>query len=121
MTLTDIIPAIRSARAAIITGIAVAALCVPLSYCQGLSAGKARAKAAVAIATVEALKVDGDAKDVAAIERRNDDAAVAARKEELTDAVANLPDEMPSARRVARACVQLRQQGTDTADLPACR
>jgi hypothetical protein len=113
--------AVKAARSSILTGLAVAGVCLPLGYCQGLSAGKAKVTAATAVATVEVMKVDGDAKEVAAIERREDDATVAAHKEELTDAVANLPDEMPSVRRVARACAQLRTQGTDTSAITACR
>lgn len=102
-------------------GFAVAtALCLPLGYCEGKRAGKAKADAAAAVATVEVMKVDGNAKDVAAIERTKDDAAVVEQKEKLTDAVANLPDSLPSPRRVALACERLRQQGTDTSRLPAC-
>lgn len=98
-----------------------ALLTAPLAYCEGKSAGSSKAEAAAAVATVEVMKVDADAKEVAAIERRNDDAQIAAKKEELTDAVANLPDALPSARRVALACERLRQQGTDTAAIAACR
>lgn len=121
MNLLAIKDALIAAKSSIITGLCVAALCLPLGYCQGLSAGKAKAKAAVAVATVEVMRVDGDAKEVAAIERRNDDAAIVAQKEELTDAVADLPDEMPSTRRVALACARLRAQGTATGNLSACR
>ena len=98
-----------------------ALLTAPLAYCEGKSAGAAKSKAAAAIATVEVMKVDADAKEVAAIERRDDDAEIAAKKQELTDAVADLPDALPSARRVALACQRLRQQGTDTKPIAACR
>lgn len=113
--------AIVAAKSAILTGVAVAAICLPLAYCQGLSAGKAKAAASAAVATVEVMKVDGNAKEVAAIERRKDDAAIAAKNEELIDAVADLPDAVPTVRRVARGCAQLRNQGTDTSGIPACR
>lgn len=104
-----------------LVALAVAALCLPLGYCKGESAGTARADAARAVANVEALKTDGSAKELAAVERLNDTAAIAAKREELTNAVADLPDSIPTVRRVALGCVRLRQQGTDPATIPACR
>lgn len=101
--------------------LAVAGLCLPIGYCSGNRAGVARMEAARALGNVEALKTDGSAKELAAVERINDNAAVAAIREDLTDAVAELPDSIPSVRRVARACAQLRAQGTDTTAVPACR
>ncbi|WP_052757306.1 hypothetical protein [Sphingobium chungbukense] len=98
-----------------------ALLTAPLAYCEGKSAGTSKADAAAAVATVEVMKVDADAKEVAAIERRKDDASIAEKQEALTDAVANIPDALPSPRRVALACERLRQQGTDTTALAACR
>jgi hypothetical protein len=99
----------------------VAGPCLTLGYCQGKSAGEAKMEAAAAIATVEVMKTDGSAKEVAAVERVNDILAVEETKKELTDAVAKLPDSVPSPRRVALACARLRTQGIDTASLPACR
>ncbi|CAN5333413.1 hypothetical protein BH10PSE12_BH10PSE12_02540 [soil metagenome] len=107
IALATVAAALKAAKSPILTGLAVAGVCLPLGYCHGLSAGRAKADGAAAVATVEVMKVDGDAKEVAAIERRSDDANVAAHKEELIDAVATLPDEMPSSRRVA---LDLRQR-----------
>jgi hypothetical protein len=42
-----------------------------------------------------------------------------AREKERSDATASLPDARPSDRRLARACVQLRQQGSQLP--PVCR
>jgi hypothetical protein len=39
-----------------------------------------------------------------------DDAAAAARKQEITDATRNIPDQAPSARQRARVCIELRRQ-----------
>lgn len=106
-------------RAALGAAVA-AAFCIPLSYCEGRKAGASKAAAAVAVATVEVMKVDASAKDVAAIERANSDVEVVQQKEALTDAVAALPDSMPSPRRVALACARLKQQGIDTKSVIAC-
>lgn len=92
-----------------------------LGQCSGQRSAAAKYSAARAIANVETIKADGASKEIAANERRVDDALVSEHKKDLTDAVAALPDAMPSARRVALACQRLRQQGTDTASLSACR
>lgn len=58
----------------------------------------------------------------AADQRVADTLNTATHKQELSDAVAQLPDAVPSARRVALACERLRQQGTRDTDLPTvCR
>lgn len=103
-----------------VVALMVASLCLPLGYCKGESAGKAREIAAAAVATVEVMRTDGSAKEVATVERVNDLADVAATKEALTDAVASLPDSTPSVRRVALGCERLRRQDIDTTNLPAC-
>ncbi len=98
----------------------VAGPCFLLGQCAGAASEKDRQQAAAAVATVEALKTDRAAKERAADERLADAEAVADLKEELTDAVADLPDDEPSARRVALGCARLRNQGLDTSRLPAC-
>jgi hypothetical protein len=71
---------------------------------------------------VGTLQRDQAARDKAADARLSDTQSAASREKERADATATLPDAAPSPRRVARACVQLRQQGTRDADLPAaCR
>jgi hypothetical protein len=62
------------------------------------------------------------ARETAADERLNDTLTTEARERERHDATASLPDTRPSARRIARACVQLRQQRTPERELPVvCR
>jgi hypothetical protein len=39
-----------------------------------------------------------------------DNAAAAARKQEIDDATRNIPDQAPSARQRARVCIELRRQ-----------
>lgn len=107
-------------RPALLGAAVVAAPCFLLGQCAGAVHEKDRQEAAAAVATVEALKTDGAAKEKAAGERLADAEAVADLKEELTDAVADLPDDEPSARRVALGCARLRNQGQDTTRLPAC-
>lgn len=96
------------------------AVCLTLGYCEGKKAGKAQADAARAIANVEALKVDGAAKEKAADERVADTQQVLELKQELTDAVAEIPDTVPDGVAVTLGCQRLRAQGTDTSAIPAC-
>lgn len=104
----------------IMVGVAVAALCLPLGYCQGKSAGEDKMRAAAAVATVEAIKVDGDAKEVAALERAKSVADIKEKQDALIEAVADYPDATPSPRRVALACQRLQNDGYDVSTLPAC-
>lgn len=104
-----------------VLGAAVAAgPCLLLGYCQGADVTKNKAEASRAVAVAEALKTDGASKEVAAGERLADAKANAAMREELVNAVQDLPDGQPSARRVALGCERLRQSGRDVSDLPAC-
>lgn len=91
-----------------------------LGQCSGQRSAEAKYDAARAIANVETLKIDGASKEAAANERSVDDALINEHKKDLTDAVAELPDALPSARRVALACARLRAQGADTSTLAAC-
>lgn len=91
-----------------------------LGQCSGAKNERVRVDAARAIANVETMKTDGAAQAKAADERVKDTLAITEQQQELTDAVADLPDALPSARRVALACERLRQQGADTATVPAC-
>lgn len=101
--------------------IAVAGLCLTLGYCKGERDGKASMRLALERANVEALQQKARADDLAAAQRLRDQRATDDLERNLADAVANIPDEVPTARRLARACAQLRAQGVDTAALPQCR
>ena len=94
---------------------------VVLSWGQSrYDAGFEAADAARLRANAEALTVDRAATTTAADERLSDARTTSILKEDLTDAVSSLPDARPSDRRVALNCQRLRQQGTDTATIPAC-
>lgn len=114
--------AISAARNAILTGMAVAGLCLPLGYCAGQRAEKARNEAARALANIEALQVEGAAAEKAAADRVEDALAVERHEQELIDAISKVPDGPPDDVRVALGCQRLRAQGTAAADLPEiCR
>jgi uncharacterized protein HemX len=50
-----------------------------------------------------------------------DDAAAQERRKEIDDATANIPDQKPSARQRARACLQLQREAKERrAPVPAC-
>lgn len=82
---------------------------------------RGRGEAATAKANLKAERRNSAANETAADERLADARSTANLKEELTDAVQSLPDDVPSDRRVALACARLRHAGTDTAALPACQ
>lgn len=99
-----------------------ALIAFPLGQCSGDARATKRHEAANAASQVNALNEDAQAKETAAAERLNDAADVAAMKERLSDAVAALPDHVPSPRRIALGCQRLREAGTRDADLPVeCR
>lgn len=95
-------------------------LAYPLGQCSGARRQHRLEEAQKAVAVAEALKKDAAIKDLTAAQRVADAEATAAKKQELTDALADMADEVPSQRDVALACGRLRQQGVDVSDLPAC-
>ena len=98
------------------------ALIVLLAWCSWDGQRDRRKAEADRRADITTLERDRDAREAAADQRLEDTVSIAHREKERADATAPLPDNRPSARRLARACVQLRQQGTREADLPAvCR
>lgn len=103
--------------------IAVAAaaclLCLALGYCEGKSAGEARADAERAAANAIAITNARNADEVAAVERVTDAIATVEHEKDLTDAIAATPDTLPDPTRVALGCQRLRAAGTAEADLPA--
>lgn len=98
------------------------ALIVLLSWCSWDGQRDRRKAEAERRTDITTLERDRDARDQAADQRLEDVTSINQREKERADATATLPDNRPSDRRLARACVQLRQQGTREADLPAvCR
>ena len=119
--ITAAFDAIKAASTSIITGLCVAAICLPLGYCKGETAATAKWEAARDLANVKAMKTDAKAKDNAAAARVTDALTVKENEKELLDAIADIPDEQPSAVRVAAGCQRLHAQGTDITSIPACR
>ena len=105
----------------VVVALMVAAVTWPLAYCDGKRAGKAQMQLAIEQANTRYLTQKARADALAADQRLTDQRTVTNLERELSDAVANIPDEVPTARRLARACAQLRSQGVDTAALPQCR
>lgn len=121
-TLTSLWTAITGAKAAIITGLACIALCLPLGYCRGYEAARNKAEAEAALANVTALQRARTADEAAATERVTDALSNAKHESELTDAIADTPDTDPDPIRVLLGCQRLRASGRAEADLPApCR
>lgn len=71
---------------------------------------------------IGAIERAGKANETAAGERAASTSNITAAQQERSDAIQTAPDQRPSPGRLARACVQLRQQGTPPDRLPAnCR
>ena len=118
MPLANIWAAIVAAKTAIITGCIVFGLTLPLGYCKGSSDANARHSAARELANVKALQMDAAAGTQASEERVADALTIDDNEEALVDAISTIPDEVPSAIRVAAGCRRLRAQGTLEADIP---
>lgn len=122
MNISDAISAVAGAKQAIITGLAVAGLCLPIGYCSGVQAEKARRDAAQALANVQAMQVAEQAGEAAAEDRVKDALAAEQIRQELIHAISEVSDAQPDAVRVALGCERLRKQGAGEADLPeVCR
>jgi predicted negative regulator of RcsB-dependent stress response len=63
---------------------------------------------------------NAEAREKAAEQRATDVAASQKLEKDLNNATAQMPDALPTPRRLARACAQLRAQGDDTSRLPQC-
>lgn len=74
-------------------------------------------------ANVEAITTASAAAEAAGAERQSDAAIVRTQQEELNDAekLCALDGEDSDDCRLRRGCIILRQQGTDTARIPACQ
>lgn len=96
-------------------------LCWPVASCSGRHDGRAEMQQALDRANTAALQQKARADELAAAQRLVDERATDTLERNLANAVANIPDAVPTARRLARACAQLRSQGLDTANLPQCR
>ncbi|MGL4232703.1 MAG: hypothetical protein ACRCWJ_15165 [Casimicrobium sp.] len=110
--------AIVAAKTTIVVGLVVFGLTLPLGYCKGRSDANAMHEAARALANVKALQIDAEAGNQASEERVTDALAVNEQEKELLYAIAEIPDETPSAVRVRAGCERLRQQGTPEPDIP---
>lgn len=104
-------------------GVTLAALGVVTAVVFGIKAyGSARAEAAQVAerAAWEVLVAEQEAQ-IAILQRQadanlkdqveQDDREIASNREEVENAVADLPDARPSPRQLRRACVELRRQG----------
>lgn len=95
-------------------------LCWPVASCSGRHEQSKLDRAAIDRANTAALQQKARADELAAQQRLVDQRATDNLERNLANAVANIPDAVPTARRLARACAQLRSQGLDTANLPQC-
>jgi type II secretory pathway pseudopilin PulG len=102
----------------IVLGILIA---LPIGQFIGARHARQQEQAARAVAIADALQRQAAITEKTYAQRLADAQRIAAARQELTDAVADLPDENPTPRDVLFACQQLRQQGTDVSNLPECQ
>lgn len=90
--------------------IVAAGLCLPLGYCKGERAERARWEAKAAKLDAQAQRVARAADALAAQRQAEGEAAISAQRKEIDDAARNIPDQAPTARQHARACIELLRQ-----------
>jgi uncharacterized protein YlxW (UPF0749 family) len=93
-------------RAILLTAI-VAPAALLVGQCQGKSAERARQANAERTQLERERTADSNLNQV----KQKQEATIAANRKEVDDAVAHIPDQAPSARQRARACLELRRQG----------
>jgi hypothetical protein len=89
------------------------------AYCAQTAAQGERDDQAAKAAKIE--RKASSARETASTERLGDQAALNQQRKALDDALAPLPDAVPSDRRIARHCLRLQRDGVDTSRLPECR
>jgi hypothetical protein len=89
------------------------------AYCAQKAAQGERDAHAAKAAKIE--RKASTARETAATDRLGDQAHLNQQRKALDDALAPLPDAVPSDRRIARHCLRLQRDGIDTSRLPECR
>jgi hypothetical protein len=88
------------------------------AYCAQRAAQGERDKQAVQSSKTEKKASSG--RETAAAERLNDQSTLNQQRKATDDALAPLPDAVPSDRRIVRHCLRLQRDGVDTSRLPEC-
>lgn len=102
---------------ALLGAVIAAPLCFLAGQCDGKRAAHAEQQAAEAKALAAQAARERTADANLTQTRQQQTAAIAAARKEVDDATAQIPDQAPTARQRARACVELRRQGHAA---PAC-
>lgn len=100
-------------------GAALFGALLTLAYCNGRSDGRQREAVKQQEREIETQRDLGRANEDASGRRMEYVTKAARQEKELTDALNATKD--PDRQRALRGCLILRQQGTDTSDIPACR
>lgn len=105
---------------ALLGAVLAAPLCFLLGQCDGKRIARAGQKAAVAQARARQAERERAADANLTATRQQQSAAIVAARKEVDDATAHIPDQAPSARQRARACLELRRQAAAGTAPPAC-
>lgn len=89
------------------------------AYCAHRAAQGERDRQAVKEAKIE--RKASAARETASTERLNDQSTLNQQRKATDDALAPLPDAVPSDRRIARHCLRLQRDGFDLGRFPECR
>lgn len=88
------------------------------AYCAQRATDGERGRQATETARIERKGSTG--RETASTERLNDQSTLNQQRKATDDALAPLPDAVPSDRRRARHCLRLQRDGVDTSRLPEC-
>ena len=119
--ITAALDALKAAGAANLTGLAVAAVCLPVGHCHGVSAERAAWEKKVSDETIARQKAALAEERQREIDAARGAAAIATQRKELDDATADLPDRALTDRQLARFCAERMRAGKPCADTSPAR
>lgn len=96
-----------------------ALLCAPLAYCEGKKAERSHWNAKVAEIARQAAEIQRLADEVRRHAEQLDRARIASNRQEVDNAVRDIPDQGLTDRQRARVCVELRRQNAPAEQLAA--
>jgi hypothetical protein len=105
---------------ALVGALVVAPAVFLLGQCSGAKNESNKTRAASAVAVSAAVTKNDAAHETSSSERAADTKVVTQLTQELTNAVASVPDTLPDPVAVRLGCERLRHNGRDTSKLPQC-
>lgn len=115
------IPGVPDFVTRILAAVAIVIGAFMLGQCQGRSAERTAWEAKAAAIAAKAVKIQRAADDLRRKAEQLDRDRITSNRKEVDDALSGIPDQAPTARQRARACLELRRQAAAAGKpLPAC-